>query len=313
MRSLADTAQTARLRPGDRLLDRDGAEAPTDLLEKLQKICVSRFFLASGSATDMADILGGLTDTGLRKKMTASLAELLDALPSGDLSHLKEVVESWPAPAVDTSLLSRVARAMLPEAEGLRGDRLRFAGDRAPRCHISPQSRPGHAPGGRRASPAGRRPPSRSQAVEPGSFIPGAWVRIGDFSVPSDPLDLLGHEVDAIVAGEAAKLDELDHLLTALTRGLDDNSQPVGVLRTYLTPEAAGELAAVLGVQETDSDDSTAPSPSPAKRQPNLEQLRCALLKAPERQRRSRKPGRPSPRIATPSPAGGPPESTSAE
>jgi tetratricopeptide (TPR) repeat protein len=280
IRSVTDTTQIARLRPGDRLLDRDGAEAPTDLLDGAAEDL--RFALASGSATDMADVLGSLTDAGLRKKMAASLDELLDTLPSGDLPHLLEVVESWPAPAVDTSLLSRVARAMLPEAEGLRGDRLRFAGDRLrDATSLLKVGRDMLHEVSELLPPAAE--PSHYRAVEPGSFLPGTWVRIGDLSVPSDPLDLLGHEVAAIVAGEAAKLDELDHLLTALTRGLDDNGQPVGVLRTYLTPEAAGELAAVLGVQETHSDNSTAPSPSPAKRQPNLEQLRRALLKAPER------------------------------
>lgn len=280
MRPVADPTQVLLFRPGDRLLDRDGEEARTDLLDEAAEQV--RFALAAGSANDMADVLGGVTEIGLRRTVAGSIAELLETLPSGDLARLKEVVERWSTPVVGTSLISRVANAMLPEAEGERGDRLRFAGDRLRDATALLKV-------GREMlhEVAELLPPvaesDASRAVEPQSFTPGAWVRLRDVSLPTDPLELLGYEVAAIVASEAAKLDRLDELLTALTRSLDENGRAVGVLETHLTPDTASELAAVLGVSETEREGTTAPAPPSPKRPVNLGQLRRALLKVPER------------------------------
>jgi tetratricopeptide (TPR) repeat protein len=280
MRPVADSTQVLLFRPGDRLLDRDGEEAWTDLLDEAAEQV--RFALAAGSANDMADVLGGMTEVGLRKTVAGSIAELLETLPSGDLARLKDVVERWSTPAVGTSLISRVANAMLPEAEGGRGDRLRFAGDRLrDATALLKVGREMLHEVAELLPPVSESDPTR--AVEPQSFTPGAWVRLGDVSVPTDPLELLGYEVAALVASEAAKLDQLDELLTALTRSLDEDGRPVGVLETHLTPDTASELAVVLGVPETDREGSTAPSRSSTKRPVNLGQLRRALLKAPER------------------------------
>lgn len=281
LRLVADSDQAAALRPGDRLLDRNGDEARTDLLDEAREGV--RFALASGSANDMAVLLGGMTDPGLREKAAASISEFLEALPSGDVSRVKELVARWPVQRVDTSLLTRLARAMLPEVEGERSDLLRFAGDRLRDAAALLKEGKDllHEVAGLLPSPSESRSPLAAAGLR--SYTPGARVTLGDVSVPTDPLELLGSEVGAIVASEAAKLDELDRLLTTLTRGLEKDGRPVGALRAYLTSETAPELARALGLPATETGSGTAPSPPFPTGPTNLGRLRRALERVPQR------------------------------
>lgn len=169
---------------------------------------------------------------------------------------------------------------MVPHLEGKQGDLLIFAADRLREALSLIRT-------GREMlqEVAALLPETTQQAVDPEHFIPGAVLRLGESVVPTDPLELLGSEVAAILASKPAHLDELEGWLGALIAALDVDGRLVGALRQYLTPDVLRQLAKALGVPTAEpvrQPESPADVPKRTRRV-NLGQLGHALERATKR------------------------------
>lgn len=277
IRAVADPAQLRAFRPGERLLDPDGEEARTDLADLAA--AQLRLSLGAGSAEDLQELLGAFTDIGLKGQLVTVLSDFLSRLPESDIEQLRQAAPRWPALEASSSAVLRVASAMVPYPEGKRGDLLIFAADRLREALSLIRT-------GREILQelATLLPEPQREAVDPAHFVPGAVVRLGGAVVPTDPLELLGNEVAAIMASKPADLAELERWIGSLIAAFDVDGRPVGTLGQYLTPEVLLELAGALGVPATEPVTRAVVQPVP-KRQAkvNLGTLGRALERAPRR------------------------------
>jgi hypothetical protein len=240
LRAVHDPAQRAAFRPGERLLDPDGEEARSDLLD--QAAGQLRLSLGAGSAGDLQELLGTMTAAGLASQLEGTLADFLDALPEEALAGLRRTARRSTSEE-GRSALERVAAAMLPHPAGEDGDLLLFAGDRL-RDALSLLRT------GREMLHEIRAllPPLQGEAVEPAAFVPGRPVRLLGLAVPTDPLELLHAELSALLASTPDAFAEVETWLASLLGSLDRQGRPVGALASYLTGEVLTDLAAALGL-----------------------------------------------------------------